>query len=176
MTAMKFDKSLPVRRNPPTTFAHFHPFLVPAAQMLVLRGSSTESRLILRRQTSQYAVKNEAMEERDFAEPISACSSSKVGYLGDRFSCSLGISLLDHHTQVCLLPSVWIWKLSYCPHAQNCCQCESFNITLAAFSELLLCLLYAFSLEQSLRIFVGYFLCLFENDLGSFWARTLGWL
>lgn len=85
MTALKFDKSLPVRRNPPTTFAHFHPFLVPAAQMLVLRGSSTESRLILRRQTSQYAVKDEAMEERALLSPSLPAPAQKWAIWGTDF-------------------------------------------------------------------------------------------
>lgn len=144
--------------------------------MLVLRGSLTESRLILRRQTSQYAVKDEAMEERALLSPSLPAPAQKWAIWGTDFFVPSVFLCLIITLRLCLLPSVWIWKPSYCPHAQNCCLCESLSITLVIFSELLLCLLCAFSVEQFLIIFLGYFLCLFENDLGSFRARTLGWL
>ena len=108
---MKFDKSLRVRRNPPTTFTHFHPFLVPAAQMLVLRGSLTESKLILKRQTSQYAVKDEAMEERDLLSPSLSAPAQKWTILGTDF--------LAPSVFLCLI--ITLRCASYPPHeSENC--------------------------------------------------------
>lgn len=141
--------------------------------MLVLRGSSTESRLILRRQTSQCAVKDEAKEERSLLSPSLPAPDQKRTIWGTDF--------LAPSVFLCLI--IILMCASYSPYESEnrpialtprTAVCDS--ITLAAFSELLLCLLCAFSVEHFLIIFLRYFLCLFENDLGSLQARTLGWL